>query len=131
MFGLVGLAMDINGDGQVDSQFYSASYVPASYYATGASGVGSAQLLVTPNAGLDEGSHLVALGPGFLIGGTIDESLLWAGQDAPSSYGDATVLGSYFPSRCQFSLLTLPVRVGKGSPCRASCASRIAIILIW
>jgi hypothetical protein len=95
LFGLVGLTLDLNGDGQVDSQFYSAGYIPASYYATGASGVGTAQLLVTPNAGLDGGSHLVALGPGFLIGGTIDESLLWAGQDAPNSYGDATVVGSY------------------------------------
>jgi hypothetical protein len=105
LFGLVGLALDINGDGQVDSRFYSASYVPASYYATGASGVGTAQLLVTPNAGLDGGSHLVALGPGFLIGGTIDESLLWAGQDASSSYGDATVLGSYFPEDTSGSLV--------------------------
>ena len=105
LFGLVGLALDINGDGQVDSRFYSASYVPASYYATGASGVGSAQLLVTPNAGLDGGSHLVALAPGFLNGGTIGGSLLWAGQDAPSSYGDATVLGSYFPEDTSVSLV--------------------------
>ena len=53
IFGLVGLTLDLNGDGQVDSRFYSASYVPASYYATNASGAGTAQLLVTPNAGLD------------------------------------------------------------------------------
>lgn len=104
LFGLVGLTLDLNGDGQVDSRFYSASYVPASYYATGASGVGTAQLLVTPNAGLDGGSHLLALGPGSLIGGTIDESSLWAGQDAPNSYGDATVLGSYFPEDAGGSL---------------------------
>ena len=105
LFGLVGLTLDLNGDGQVDSRFYSASYIPASYYATGASGVGTAQLLVTPNAGLDGGSHLVALGPDFLIGGTIDESLLWAGQDASNSYGDATVLGSYIAEDAAGSLI--------------------------
>jgi len=105
LFGLVGLTLDLNGDGQVDSQFYNASYIPASYYATGASGVGTAQLLVTPNAGVDGGSHLLALGAGFLIGGPTNEFLFWAGQDAPSSYGDATVLGSYIAEDASGSLV--------------------------
>ena len=28
LFGLVGLAVDLNGDGQADDQFYNASYFP-------------------------------------------------------------------------------------------------------
>src|SRR5438093_6750520 len=68
LFGLVGVELDLNMDGQTDIRFYDASYYPASYYATAASGVGSARLLVTPNLGLDGGSHLVALNAGVLIG---------------------------------------------------------------
>jgi hypothetical protein len=103
--GLVGVTLDLDGNGQIDARFYSASYPPANYYATGASGAGSAELLVTPNTGPDGGSYLAALSAGFLIGGPTNTSLLWAAQDAPSSYGDANVLGAYIPEDANGSLV--------------------------
>lgn len=93
MSGLVGLTLDLNGDGQVDAQFYNASYPSGNYYATGASGVGGARLLVTPQGPYDGGSYLAALGAGFVIGGPTNEFLFWAAQNAPNGYGQAAVVG--------------------------------------
>jgi hypothetical protein len=124
IIGLVGLTLDLNGDGQLDARFYDASYFPANYYATDASGVGSARLLVTPNAGVDGGSHLVALGAGFSIGGPIDPSLMWAGQDTPGSYGDATVVGSYLTEDYPGSLV--PVGYFYGTTAFMGIAFQIA-----
>jgi len=97
MSGLVGLTLDLNGDGQVDAQFYNASYPSGNYYATGASGVGGARLLVTPQGPYDGGSYLAALGAGFVIGGPTNEFLFWAAQNAPNGYGQAAVVGTYLP----------------------------------
>lgn len=94
---LLGSALDLNGDGQMELRFYDASYGPANYWATDASGVGSASLLVIPNLGADGGSHLAPMTAGFLIGNSGDPSLLWAAQDAPNAHGDALLLGSYSP----------------------------------
>jgi hypothetical protein len=94
---LIGQSFDLNGDGQPELRFYDASYLPASYWATDASGVGSARLLVIPNAGVDGGGHLASLSSGFLIGDSLSPFLLWAAQDTPNAYGDAVVMGSYIP----------------------------------
>jgi hypothetical protein len=94
---VIGRQFDLNDDGQTDLRFYDASYLPASYWATDASGVGSARLLVVPNLGVDGGSHLAALNLGFLIGDSLSPGLSWAAQNAPNNYGDAVVIGSYLP----------------------------------
>ncbi len=103
ILGLVGQQVDFDGNGQMEITFYDASYIPASFYATAASGVGTARILVVPNFG--EGSHLAALPQDYQIGGPLNDSMLWAAPNAPNSYGSATVLGSYFPEDIPGSLV--------------------------
>jgi hypothetical protein len=105
LFGLVGVELDLNGDGQPECRFFSASYFEASYYATAASGVGSARLLVTPQGPYDSGSYLVGWNAGYVIGGPTNEWLFWAAKDAPNAYGQATVLGAYIPEDVGGSLI--------------------------
>lgn len=98
VWGYLGSELDLNGDGQMEFRFYNASYPPASYWATGVSGAGSARLLVMPNLWMaDGGSSLTPLPPGFLIGPTSDPDFMWATHDAPNAYGAALLLGSYIP----------------------------------
>jgi hypothetical protein len=97
LYPLLGQQFDLNGDGQMEIRFYDASYWPASYWATDASGLGSARLLVIPNGGVDGGSHLAALSPGSFVGESLSPFLVWAARDAPNAYGDALVLGAYDP----------------------------------
>lgn len=94
--GLFGRELDLDNNGQQDIRFYDGSY-GGFYFGLNASGVGNAQLLVTPRGPSDFGSYLVGLNEGFLIGGPTDPSLFWAVQDAPNLYGRASVFGFFIP----------------------------------
>lgn len=97
LYGLQGLQLDLNGDGQAEARFYSGSEPGAGYFGTAASGVTTSRLLVTPQGPYDIGSYLVGFSGGFLIGGPLPDSVLWAAHDAPNGYGRANVLGSWLP----------------------------------
>jgi len=97
LFAWIGQEFDLDGDGQAEFRLFDGSYIPASFFATAASGVGTARLLVTPRGPRDSGSYLVGWNAGSLIGGPTNEWLFWAAQDAPNAYGAALVLGSYIP----------------------------------
>jgi hypothetical protein len=102
---LPGQNLDLDGDGQTDLHFYAGAVLQANYYFTSASGVGSARLLVSPLAGVDGGSHLIALGAGSEIGNATNNAVVWAAQDAPNNYGQPTVLGAYIPEDAGGSLV--------------------------
>ena len=97
LYGLQGLQLDLNGDGQAEVRFYSASEPGAGYFGTAASGVATARLLVTPQGPFDIGSYLVGLTDRYSIGGPLPDSMLWAAADAPNGYGGAIVLGAWLP----------------------------------
>jgi len=88
--GLVGIELDLNGDGQADCRFFDGSQ-DNYYFATDASGVGSARLLVTLQGPYDLGSDLVGLNEGVLISESMHPTLFWAAHDAPNLYGRARV----------------------------------------
>ncbi len=92
-----GMRFDLQGDGTSELQFFDGSYWPANYFATSASGIGSARLLVTPLGPRDAGSYLVGWNSGYAIGAATNDWLFWAAQDAPNAYGSAVVFGSYIP----------------------------------
>jgi len=92
-----GMRLDLQGDGTPELQFFDGSYWPANYFATSASGIGSARLLVTPLGPRDAGSYLVGWNSGYAIGAATNDWLFWAAQDAPNAYGSAVVFGSYIP----------------------------------
>jgi len=96
LYPLFGQELDLNGDGQGECRFYSSGW-QGFYYNTSASGVGTAQLLVTPQGPRDSGSYLLGWNPGFLIGGPTSERVFWAAHDAPNGYGGAYVLGVWLP----------------------------------
>ena len=91
-----GTELDLDNNGQADVRFYDGSQLFI-YFGMNASGVGASQLLVTPQGPYDLGSYLVGLNEGFVIGDSTAPSLMWAPQDAPNLYGQATVLGFYIP----------------------------------
>lgn len=88
--GLVGIELDLNGDGQADCRFLDGSQ-NNNYFATDASGVGSARLLVALQGPYDLGSDLVGLNEGVLIADSLHPTLFWAAADAPHFYGIARV----------------------------------------
>lgn len=88
--GLVGIELDLNGDGQADCRFLDGSQ-DNYYFATDASGVGSARLLVAYRGPDDLGSDLVGLIEGVQIGDSLHPTLFWAAADAPRFYGIARV----------------------------------------
>jgi len=94
LFGLGGIELDLNGDGQVECRFYNGSY-GGFYFATYGTGVGTAQLLVTPQGPFDSASYLLGWNQGYLIGGATNSLVFWAGHEAPNAYGAAFVLGAY------------------------------------
>ncbi len=94
--GLLGRELDLDNNGLAEVRFYDDSNSGA-FFGIGASGVGTARLLVTPQGPNDFGSYLVAFNEGFLIGGATDPSLFWAADDAPIRYGQANVFGFYIP----------------------------------
>lgn len=97
LYGLQGLQLDLNDDGHAEVHFFSASEPGAGYFGTAASGNAPTRLLVTPQGPYDLGSYLVGLSDGFVIGGSLAPSILWAGADAPNAYGRAIVVGSWLP----------------------------------
>lgn len=97
LYGLRGLQLDLNGDGQAEVHFFSASEPGAGYFGTAASGNTTTRLLVTPQGPYDIGSYLLGLSDGFVIGGALAPSMLWAAADAPNGYGRAIVVGSWLP----------------------------------
>jgi hypothetical protein len=88
--------LDLNGDGQIDCRFFVFSEGNF-FLGTAASGVGSARLLVTPIGLYSLGSDLLGLTEGYLIGGSLNPTWVWASSDAPSRTGQARVLSVFFP----------------------------------
>lgn len=94
--GLVGIELDLNGDGQADCRFFDGSQ-DNNYFATDASGVGSARLLVALRGPNDLGSDLLGLREGVLISESMHPTLFWAAHDAPNLYGRARVSSVFLP----------------------------------
>jgi len=97
LYPLIGQELDLNGEGQLEFRLYDGTDLGGSYFGTSASGLGLAQLLVTPRGPNDTRSYLVGLSQGFLIGGPLSGSWFWAAHDAPNKYGQADVLGTFIP----------------------------------